>query len=345
MRSDSMAAAIVVGRPVKDEVLSGIKNASAKTGVSFEFLVAEASRESGLNPQAKAKTTSASGLFQFTEQTWLEVIKKNGPDHGLADLAKRIRRDEDGFLVVADPKLRRQIMDLRKDPEMSATMAAEYAKSNEEKLEGALKRDVGATDIYLAHFLGPNGAARFLKAQETAPDKSAAKILPIAARHNMSVFYEGGRPLSVANLYSKVQDSIDGTMIRLATLQKTLPEEPALNPEPVQAVAQAQPAPKPAPKPAPEANRAFVQNAGESLRQATAEAAAQMLAQTPPSFAGMVGASMVGESQGSPFSTPKVSMPMPPPLGARPQPLLPSQANQENALDGLLRKMRVAWLG
>jgi hypothetical protein len=242
-------------------------------------------------------------------------------------------------------------MDLRKDPEISATMAAEYAKSNETKLEGALKRDVGSTDIYLAHFLGPNGAARFLKAQESAPEKSAAKILPVAARHNQSVFYEGGRPLSVASLYSKVQDSIDGTMTRLVTLQKALPEEPSLASEQPKLAdfGQTQDQPRASTQQAAvgaEANVAAntspnaAPNVPGALRLATLSTATQLLSQSPPSFSGML-----GESQGSSYGTPKVSMPMPPPLGVKPRPAAPAEANELSPLDGFLRKMRVSWLG
>ena len=48
------------------------------------FLLKTATRESSLNPDAKAKSSSAAGLFQFIEQTWLGLVKSDGPRLGLA---------------------------------------------------------------------------------------------------------------------------------------------------------------------------------------------------------------------------------------------------------------------
>jgi soluble lytic murein transglycosylase-like protein len=53
------------------QVREAIAQASDKTGVDFAFLLATAKRESSLNPKARAKTSSAKGLFQFLDQTWL----------------------------------------------------------------------------------------------------------------------------------------------------------------------------------------------------------------------------------------------------------------------------------
>ncbi|MFA6019253.1 MAG: transglycosylase SLT domain-containing protein, partial [Rhodospirillales bacterium] len=195
----------ISGKPVRPDVVQGLKAASEKTGVSFDFLVAEATRESGLNPNAKAPTTSARGLFQFTSQTWLEVFKANGAKYGQSDLAKKIKRGEDGTLEVADGQTRKTILGLRQDPEMSALMAAEYAVANEKRLESRLGREVGPSDLYLAHFLGPNGAARFIDASAKSPDQAAAKLMPAAARHNHSVFFEGSRPRTVAAVYGQVK--------------------------------------------------------------------------------------------------------------------------------------------
>ena len=55
---------------VPKNVYDAIKNAAAKTGVNFTYLMEKAAVESSFNPDAKAKTSSATGLFQFIEQTW-----------------------------------------------------------------------------------------------------------------------------------------------------------------------------------------------------------------------------------------------------------------------------------
>ena len=162
------------GYQISAKVLNGIQQASASTGVDFGFLMAQAAKESGFNPDAKAKTSSASGLYQFVEQTWLSVVRKHGAEHGLGDMASKIRIAEDGKLVVADRALRKQILDLRRDPEIAAAMAAEHAADNKARLDAKLDREGTSTDLYLAHFLGLQGAVNFLRAMETKPDQAAA---------------------------------------------------------------------------------------------------------------------------------------------------------------------------
>src|SRR5690606_1937854 len=115
------------GYEIRADVLNGIQQASANTGVDFSFLMAQAAKESGFNPDAKAKTSSASGLYQFVEQTWLSVVRKHGAEYGLGDMGSKIKIAEDGVLKVADRALREEILDLRRDPEIAAAMAAAHA--------------------------------------------------------------------------------------------------------------------------------------------------------------------------------------------------------------------------
>jgi len=79
---------------VASRIELAFQSASNSTGTSFDYLVKTAARESSFNPSAKAKTSSATGLFQFIESTWLETMKEAGPRHGLekySDLSKPIR--------------------------------------------------------------------------------------------------------------------------------------------------------------------------------------------------------------------------------------------------------------
>jgi hypothetical protein len=186
---------------VRDRVRGAIQLASARTGVDFTYLLNQARIESGLNPNAKARTSSATGLFQFIEQTWLATVKKHGAAHGLGWAADAIGRSPTGRLVVSDPGARRAILDLRRDPEAASAMAAEFAADNQAYLEARLGRPADATDLYMAHFLGPAGAARFLSAHDRSPEASAAAALPAAARANRWVFYNrDGSPRSFAQI-------------------------------------------------------------------------------------------------------------------------------------------------
>src|SRR5215510_11844450 len=105
-----MGGAQAGGYKISAEVLNGIQQASANTGVDFSFLMAQAAKESGFNPDAKAKTSSASGLYQFVEQSWLSVVRKHGAEYGLGDMASKIKIGEDGKLTVADRALRKEIL-------------------------------------------------------------------------------------------------------------------------------------------------------------------------------------------------------------------------------------------
>lgn len=197
------------GEGGRDRVTAAIQLASANTGVQFGYLLNQARLESGLNPNARARTSSATGLFQFLDQTWLGMIRQHGAEHGLGWAAAQIRQGPNGRYYVADPETRRQILDLRRQPEAASAMAAEYASDNGRYLESRLGRRMEPVDLYLAHFLGAGGAARFLRAHESSPDAPAAVMLPQAARANRSIFYgRDGSMRSFAEIRARFADKI-----------------------------------------------------------------------------------------------------------------------------------------
>lgn len=210
------------------EVTSAIRQASARTGVDFSYLMAQAAQESGFRPEARASTSSAAGLYQFTDRTWLQMVRDHGGKYGLGDLAAQIGRGE-RFKVSSD-ETRQQILALRDDPAISAAMAAEYAQANGSKLRQELGREPLAGDLYLAHFLGPSGAVKFLTALEQAPETSAASVLPQAADANRSVFYarEDGRALSVAEIHGRIGDKIAAKVAAFAPAAATPVEAPVV---------------------------------------------------------------------------------------------------------------------
>jgi hypothetical protein len=169
----------------RDVATAAIHLASAQKGIDFNYLLAQAKVESGLDANAAATTSSARGLYQFTQGTWFDTIRKHGAEAGLGDAARAVA---DGS-AAHDPAVRSAILSLRRDPAASAAMAASYAADNATKLSAGLDRAVTATDLYLAHFLGPAGALRFLKAQANDPDGAAVAVVPAAARANRSIFF------------------------------------------------------------------------------------------------------------------------------------------------------------
>lgn len=181
-------------------VQQAIAHASSATGIDFDYLLGQAKVESGLNAAARAGTSSASGLYQFIESSWLAVVKKHGAEHGLGWAANAIGPGN----RVADAGTRQAILALRNDPAAASLMAAEHASDNKDAIEGSLGRAATGTDLYMAHFLGLGGATKFLSAMKADPDASAAALFPSAARANRGVFYDNaGHARSVAQVYQR----------------------------------------------------------------------------------------------------------------------------------------------
>jgi hypothetical protein len=182
-------------------VTGAIRHASRVTGTNFQYLVATAQVESRSNPGAAAPTSSARGLFQFIEQTWLATLKEQGPPLGYGRIADAIERGPSGQYVVNDPRLSDRIMKLRNDPTANAVMAAAYTKANAGKLAGRLGRNPTEGELYVAHFLGSQGAGRLISLAEAKPGMRADEAFPGAAKANPSIFYNKGRPRSVGEVY------------------------------------------------------------------------------------------------------------------------------------------------
>lgn len=190
------------GSPVRQ----AIAHASRSTGMSFQFLLTTAVRESSLNPKAEARTSSATGLFQFLDATWLTTLKRHGAKHGLGAEAAMIDIGANGRPYVADPGVRRAILDLRYDPKISALMAAEFASDNADYLRARTGLEPQAGDLYAAHFLGAGGAADLVNAVRDRPWMSAADLFPSAAAANRPIFYKSnGAERSVAEVLENLR--------------------------------------------------------------------------------------------------------------------------------------------
>ncbi|GGE02292.1 hypothetical protein GCM10011529_05890 [Polymorphobacter glacialis] len=187
-------------------VVAAVRTAAARTGTDFSYLMAQARVESGLNPAAKARTSSAVGLYQFTNSTWLETVRKHGAEHGLGWAAEAISKGAAG----AGSAVRGAILELREDAGAAALMAGEFAADNGAVLQARLGRAVGAADLYMAHFLGVGGAVRFLTALAETPGRSAASVVPGAAGSNRGVFFgRGGEAKSVGEVYARFEGKLE----------------------------------------------------------------------------------------------------------------------------------------
>lgn len=173
-------------------VQRAISGAAEAYGVPLDFMDALARRESSYNPNARADTSSATGLYQFTDGTWLETVRRHGRALGIPDAAARPDAD---------------LLRLRTDADLNARAAAVHTRDNAAALRGVLGRDPTNGELYAAHFAGRGGARQLLTAN---PDARAADILPEAARSNRSIFYDGNRPRSVAEVMQGFEQSFSG---------------------------------------------------------------------------------------------------------------------------------------
>ena len=222
-----IAAAATTGAA---SVQGAVKRASASTGAGFDFLMKMAARESGYNPNAQAKTSSAAGLFQFIEQTWFSTVKKYGGEHGLGAAANAITQDASGRYQVSDSAAREKILNLRFNAEAASAMAGELANENKTMLEGRLGRAATSADLYTAHFLGPAGAVKLLS---SASAVKAADLLPQAAAANRNVFYDGARAKSVGEVVASIATSMGAAASESARAPATAQQQSTRNFSPV----------------------------------------------------------------------------------------------------------------
>jgi hypothetical protein len=200
----SSANSSAVIDPSRARIAGAIKQAANSTGTSFEYLLTTAKMESNFNPTASASTSSARGLFQFIDQTWLGTVKEAGAQLGYGNYADAITKSS-GTYSVSDPAARTAILKLRDDPQAASAMAGVLTQSNSFKLTGKIGRRPTDGELYMAHFMGVGGAAKLIGNAEDNPQASGARLFPNAAAANRSIFYErGGRARSVSDVYSEL---------------------------------------------------------------------------------------------------------------------------------------------
>ena len=180
------------------------------------LLMAVADKESSFITAVQAKTSSATGLYQFIERTWLGVVRDFGAKYGLAREAALVTSDANDKPTITDAAERARVLDLRRDPYLSALMAGEMLKRDAATIAARIGRDLTLGEVYLAHFLGPDDAGDFLDKVVNKPAAAAAALLPGPARANRSIFFAANRfvgrgrhrkpmSLSVAQVHEKFE--------------------------------------------------------------------------------------------------------------------------------------------
>ena len=218
-----MAAPSLSAIPQRIEIV--LKRAAKATGADFDYLLKTARRESAFKPGAKAKTSTAAGLFQFIEQTWLSTLKDAGPRHGLGKVADAIIRLPSGKYAVPDSAARSAILALRFDPGLSALMAGEFTRKNARILTANIGRKPSDGELYIGHFLGAANASKLINLARQDPNGPAAPHFSRAARANRAIFYTAsGQPRSNSQVYKNLTRHYDS---QLKSLNKGKAQPPA----------------------------------------------------------------------------------------------------------------------
>lgn len=194
-------------------VAKAIVQAARDADFPADYLMAIAEKESSFDCDADSDTSTALGCFQYIEQSWLSVIRRHGADFGLGDVARKIvdRKGRRGavYLDIDDKELKEEVLDLRRDPYLSAVLTASDLQEARRNIEARLDIVMGDESLYLPHFVGEDAARTVLAAQTKRPQTSAKRILPTAARYNRAMFHgKGGYPLSVDQFVRRVENVI-----------------------------------------------------------------------------------------------------------------------------------------
>lgn len=128
--------------------------------------------ESSGNPNAVPRDkktgkllSSALGLGQFTRSTWLDLMRRKAPE-------------------LIKGKTEQQILEMRRNPQVSARMIYEYGEENGAKLRKAGIPDVPITRK-ITHFLGARDGIRVLKSKQGTPVERVVSAASIAANRRV----------------------------------------------------------------------------------------------------------------------------------------------------------------
>lgn len=164
-------------KPISTIVFNAIKNAVSVSGVDGGTMFAFGDIESSFNPNASASTSSAKGLFQFTDATWNAQIAKWGSTYNVPSNANIF------------------------DPVSNSLVAAGFIKGNSDILtQNGLA--VNAGNLYIMHFIGSGGGPKFIQQAQSNPSASAASLFPGPAQSNSKIFYDQNGPKSMSQVYT-----------------------------------------------------------------------------------------------------------------------------------------------
>lgn len=212
---------------IQPHVLVALRSAGGARRDDHVLLFALAWRESRCDPDARNPASTARGLMQFTRAGWLEAVRDHGEVHGLASYVVALATDRGtGEITARDRRLFTELLVLRDDPRLSAALAMARLGREKASLALFLRRPVTHADLYMVHFLGRDGARRFLRELARAPSRRASDAVgPDAVAANRNVFVASdGRHLSLREVYREVRSTLRSQRVLYARLLERLNE-------------------------------------------------------------------------------------------------------------------------
>lgn len=220
------------------EITRALYHAHLKTGVDFKLLVLKAIMESDYGRFNVAPNSSARGVFQYIESTWLVLMHRYGAKAGHAQYAEAIsynHKTKMAELKGTSRHLRGEILALRHDPKVSAIIKAYQVLEETDVIRGYKKgKKVTVTDHYIAHMLGLYVMKDFYQMVERRSIIAPAKLstnphMREAAYTNKAFFFKRGKALTAAQSYKRFEARVKRELRNISQMKKAQKFDVSLN--------------------------------------------------------------------------------------------------------------------
>lgn len=212
---------------INPQSINAIYEASLKTGTDFGVLALSAMLESDFGGNKFSPTSSARGLFQFIDSTWLILVKKYGNKADLIKEANAIHMNsKTGKLEVkeSDTISRNSILELRHNDKIASLIKAYHLLEEKEALEEIGIKNPHVTDFYLVHMLGTGLAKKLyaLKNKESGEQLAMSESgFRSAADLNPYFFFASAKdqPLTAGQAYTRFYSHVMQAIFKLREIE------------------------------------------------------------------------------------------------------------------------------
>ncbi len=171
-------------------------------------------------PDTQPRQFASEGPYRFSEQIWLEALQTGAGGAELAIYKDVIFRTGSKRYYVPAETYRKKVFTLRRDPDIAALVAFNFARENARLLSPRLARPVTAADLYVAHVLGRDAALALIPAAEGIPTAAVTAVVPQLAAVGPALLGKRRRPMTVVDLYRRLTRSFDVTKAETVTRKR-----------------------------------------------------------------------------------------------------------------------------